>query len=408
MTLIECFTASHIDNVMACLRLKPDKVLYVGDAEEMEAPISRYQALFAQRGIPTQVEICDTYCRDVWTLYQTLYQQISSEDTCIIDLTGGSETVLLAMGASLAGMDAEKRKKIQVQRFDREQNKVIDCVNGNRTLPCEEVHITVQELIALHGGSIYPDTYQPPVNYKYKALNGLWKVVISDPKQWNTRNSFLKKMESYSKSKKNICLPLKTLQNRVSNMDKKEPILRELLDTLHQYGVIDNRSTSDVIAYTYRSEFLRYCVNKAGNVLEIKTLLEGRSVKQQGKPFFHDGQMGVAIDWDGLIYQPEDRIPETRNEVDVVLMHGTTPLFISCKNGSVDDGELFKLHTVATRFGGPYARKMLIATHLDRKSPAANRSFAQRAQDMGIFLVTDAAELTHNQWQAVLRNAMKA
>jgi hypothetical protein len=87
-------------------------------------------------------------------------------------------------------------------------------------------------------------------------------------------------------------------------------------------------------------------------------------------------------------------------------MRGMTPLFISCKNGNVSEEELYKLNTVAERFGGPYAKKMLIATDLDRKGSSANRAFIQRAWDMDIFLVTDAAELTREEWRQVFKKAM--
>jgi hypothetical protein len=116
--------------------------------------------------------------------------------------------------------------------------------------------------------------------------------------------------------------------------------------------------------------------------------------------------MSVSIDWDGMV-DFVGNTPETRNEIDVVLMNGTTPLFVSCKNGNIGDEELYKLNTVAARFGGPYAKKMLVATELDRKSPQANRSFMQRAWDMDIFLVTDAAELTKEEWQAAFCQAVK-
>ena len=148
-------------------------------------------------------------------------------------------------------------------------------------------------------------------------------------------------------------------------------------------------------------------MQKAGNALEVKVLLEARALLKNGKPFFSDCQTGVNIDWDGIVYDPMDRMPETRNEIDVVLMSGLTPLFISCKNGNIGDEELYKLHTVAQRFGGPHARKMLIATDLDRKSHAANRSFSQRAWDMDIFLVTDAAELSKEEWRQVFLQAMQ-
>ncbi len=183
--------------------------------------------------------------------------------------------------------------------------------------------------------------------------------------------------------------------------------MRGLLDKLQRRGVIDDQSSKDALKYTYHSQLLRYCTQKEGNVLEVKTLLEGRSVLENGAPYFHDCKMSVSIDWDGVVHNSQKRIPETRNEIDVVLMHGTVPLFISCKNGSIDEEELYKLHTVAEYFGGPYAKKMLIATDLDQKSATANRAFIQRAWDMDIFLVTDAAELSGDEWRNIFKKAMQ-
>ena len=71
-----------------------------------------------------------------------------------------------------------------------------------------------------------------------------------------------------------------------------------------------------------------------------------------------------------------------------------------------EEEELYKLHTVASRFGGRAARKMLIVTRLQKQKPASAHAFIQRARDMGIYLVTDAASLTKLQWQEIFQNAM--
>ena len=81
-----------------------------------------------------------------------------------------------------------------------------------------------------------------------------------------------------------------------------------------------------MLKYTYASDLLRYCTLKAGNVLEVKTLLEGRRIMENGVPLFGDSRMGVSIDWDGVVHNPMKRLPETRNEIDVVLMQGTKAL----------------------------------------------------------------------------------
>lgn len=141
----------------------------------------------------------------------------------------------------------------------------------------------------------------------------------------------------------------------------------------------------------------RCCTQKAGNMLEPKTLLEDRAVTENGIPFFQDCHMSVGIYWNGILYDPSLHMQETRNEIDVVLMHGCTPLFISCKKVRLATMSCISSIHSHTASASPHAEKVLIATELDRKSPAANSSFAQRAWDMDIFLVTDAAERSPSQ-----------
>lgn len=58
--------------------------------------------------------------------------------------------------------------------------------------------------------------------------------------------------------------------------------------------------------------------------------------------------------------------------------------FVS-KNGEVSDDELYKLNTVAERFGGEYSKKVLIAPYIDKRTDAL-AYFRQRAADIDIYL----------------------
>ena len=60
MTLIKCFTRSHINNIAACLQLMPEKLILVGDGASMEEPVRRYRRLLQQRKSPTAVCTVDT------------------------------------------------------------------------------------------------------------------------------------------------------------------------------------------------------------------------------------------------------------------------------------------------------------------------------------------------------------
>ena len=407
MTLIECFTGAHIDNIAASLRLQPEKMVLVGPEKEMTAPAERYRRFFRNRGQNTEVALWDVGGMDLRELYGFLDTLVQREEGCVIDLTGGDELVIMAFGAVLAHIEEPLRKKIRVEKLQHDTGETISCIGGACAVAAGPLQLTVEELVALHGGAIHRDTYQPPEPVTAKALDGLWSLVSQDPKEWNKRISLLNEFESRADSKTQVFLPLEQLRGSITDFDRKETELRELLEQLHRHGVIKDESSRYFLEYTYLSPVLRYCTEKAGNVLEVKTLLEARDVAENGRQFFDDCRMSVHVDWDGVLHDPALRIPETRNEVDVVLLHGTTPLFISCKNGTIDEDELYKLNTVAHRFGGPGARKMLIATDMEQKNPASNRAFIQRAWDMDIFLVTDAAELSDAEWEAAFRQAVQ-
>lgn len=406
MTLIECFTSSHIDNIAACLRLRPEKMILVGNVEEMGAPVKRYQKLLKQRGQRTEIVMCDVRGKDIDGLCAALRKLLQEEPDCLMDLTGGDERVILAAGAALAQLEPAVRQRIRIEKFEYGTGAVLNCVGGDRETG-KNVSLTVEELIAIHGGILYPASYQPPMSDTSKNIADLWSIASEDPKSWNRGIMLLNEMESRADSKTQVFLPLEHLRNSISGFEQKETIVRELLEKLHQHGIIQDQSGDYALEYTYTSSLMRYCTLKAGNVLEIKTLLEGREVLEGGAPFFQDCKMSVSIDWDGVLHNVRERIPETRNEIDVVLMHGLTPLFISCKNGDIGEEELYKLHTVAQRFGGPYAKKMLIATDLNLKNSSGNRAFIQRAWDMDVFLVTDAADLSREEWKQIFKQAIQ-
>jgi hypothetical protein len=407
MILIECFTRAHVDNIAACLYMQPEKMVMIGDAREMAEPAQRYRQLLRQRGQRTELILYNSQRKSLEDICAILERVVQQQEKYVIDLTGGDETVIMAVGALLARLDERKRQNIQIHKFEHNSGVLVDCISGNYRVLERTVSLTIQELIALHGGVIHPQAESLPESTTGQDIDGLWELVSAGSREWNRSVMLLNEMERWADSKMEVDLPVKKLQTNVRDFDEKEGEVRVFLDQLQRSGIIADRSCRDALKYTYTTALGRYCTQKAGNVLEVKTLLEGTRTKKDGMDYFHDCRMSVSIDWDGQLHDPTERIPETRNEIDVVLMRGMTPLFISCKNGNIGEEELYKLHTVAHRFGGPYARKMLIATDLDQKSPAANRSFIQRAWDMDIFLETDAAELSREKWQRLLIQAME-
>jgi len=74
------------------------------------------------------------------------------------------------------------------------------------------------------------------------------------------------------------------------------------------------------------------------------------------------------------------------------MTRGMVPFFVSCKNGNVDVNEIYKLHTVSTRFGGKYAKKILIVACPDQNQEANGSYFKTLAKELDVRVVDSFEE----------------
>ena len=91
-------------------------------------------------------------------------------------------------------------------------------------------------------------------------------------------------------------------------------------------------------------------------------------------------QLSVNIDWDGKINNPIGI--DVLNEIDVLTLEGNIPTFISCKSGKMSGNQalhaLYELETVTSRFGGKYAKKVLVSVK------EIGEAYIERANEMEI------------------------
>ena len=122
--------------------------------------------------------------------------------------------------------------------------------------------------------------------------------------------------------------------------------------------------------------------------------------------FYDDIDVGIFVDWDGNIHNEACSQKDTRNEIDVILMKDLVPIFISCKNGEVKKEALYELSTMADRFGGEYARKVLLATYINNDDES-RKAIKQRAQDMNISIIDNVDKMSKEDFIATLRKRTK-
>ena len=165
----------------------------------------------------------------------------------------------------------------------------------------------------------------------------------------------------------------------------------QALASAHVLTYVENESKHTVML-KYKNEQIKCCLTKSGQVLEMAVYAAAIAAEKKGKKVYTDVRNGVSIDWDGVIHQQEGR--DAENEVDVVATHGMVPVFISCKNGNVPVDELYKLHSVAGKFGGKYAQKVLVAPTLLKQGNA--KQILERCAVLGIVVRCDLDKLNEN------------
>ncbi len=389
MTLIELYDKSPLENVIGILSMMPDKVYFVGPAHPMLDDVDRVTRVLADKGLTIDIEIHTVNPTDSSSVRKTLTEIIEDEPNCVFDTTGGDERLLM-IASDLIG-----HYHLQSQHIHIPTGIVTDTDGDGELVPTEAPMLSVRDVIALHGGTVTACTSSPAGSKE--EIDTLWALTCHHPREWNSHLKLLATLEKGRYRDQTVSMSPQS----VSKFDKAR--FASIREKLADRGIIQNQSTPKEIRYTYTKPYMHTLLEKAGNILEHKALFEAKNAVYNGDPLFNEACMGVEVDWDNEL---PTTAKKTNNEIDLILMRGVRPLFVSCKNGDVDENELYKLAIVAERFGGEYARKMLIVTELEPDSPQAREAIIRRAADMDIHLIANAGRLRSDEWNAEFIKAM--
>lgn len=411
MTYIEFFDKTLIENICTSLTNPPERVILIGDKMKLlQNQAERYADILIQRG--SEVEfVCKSVNKNkMQDVVEVLSSIVEMYDDCVFDLTGGEDVFLVATGIVF---EKYKEKNIQMHRFNIRNNTIQDCdLDGRTILESELPQLTIEENIRIYGGDVVyedikPDT-TPIWNFEddfADDIDLMWDICKRDVRLWNTQIGVFMIAEQFRGLENNpltTTAPLQYLKESLKQIGAKYVFDHGIINALYRAGLIDAHDEYE-FTITYKNEQVKKCLIKAGQVLEMKIFISAlRACEKNGSYVYNDIMNGVYIDWDGDIHT-EQESHDTENEIDVMMMHGMVPVFVSCKNGYIDIDELYKLHTVATRFGGKYAKKVLVATALGGNENDFARHFRERAKDMNIKLVEKIQDMDDAELQKTIR-----
>lgn len=364
MTIVEFFDESQADNIISLLCMKYDRVIYIGETTVMtESAMRRITNFVRDRYPKVKVEFMYAKCDSVQDIAVKLTEIVLTYGNCCFEATGGSDAALIALGI------ISERYGIPINRTDVKAEA--DSLEK----------LTVFEAIELNGG-ILESYEQNAFNIDSQLRRDvalMWRIGEHDCDYWLSCGKYLSALQP-------------DLTDLTVNSHKKPNAQqRAFLQTLSDAGFIGQLQMSGgKVSFTYRDDEIRRTMIKSGNLLELLTFFAVLSRIPHS-----DAHRGVQLLWknDDESADRQGSCELVRNEIDVLFMKGVCPVFISCKAGNADKEALYELETVANRFGGKYASKILVAGCLRNncKNPA---QLIERAKRMGIEVIDNAYKMT--------------
>lgn len=455
MTIIELLDTAPIHNIMGALAFNADKIIYVGSENKNIFENNRknkIEKFYRKKGLEN---VCFEYVQiskaDFDDVRTKLNKIVAENDTCYFDISGGEDIVLTALGFVFA-----ENPDIHLYKVNPETKRIYlfesqTDADGNRKIvnskKLTDIKNTVEENILAHGGTVVFDTEKPGSTHIWQFsvefcqdLRQMWEICCNGPDVNNNNNNHNKDNQSHPRMWNNIISTIENLQeiNNSKNENELQVNIQYAKNYLKKRGgyvmtdgylhalkrarliSFGENHSDEVLHIVFKNEQVKLCLTKAGTVLELKTYLACENLLKEE---FTDCMTGVSIDWDGIVHKeaanPQeykklnfkariDNIEDTKNEVDVILMKGLIPYFISCKNGKFTAEELYKLYTVKEKFGTEYGKMFIVTTDFEKSDSEYNLEYLdQRATDMDIEIIKNVHLMSDAEFEKELSVKLK-
>lgn len=340
-----------------------------------------------------EYEIVSRY--DFDEIVKKLKSIISNNEDCCFDLTGGKELVLTAMGALSSEL------LVPMLQYDVRTGNLIRVKNCDGIEDNKKASMTIREGIVLNGGEVEITDAEWVFNADFcRDLENIWQICKEDCNMWNRLSCVLAGLDK----EENPDLLVRVNLNQINPLQLEDLKKSRVLEKLEDMGLILNYNIHrNVLSFRYKNAQVRRCIKKAGNILELYGYMIAKEIENEEKGYYDDLGIGVSVDWDGVIYERGRYIRDTKNEIDIFLMRDLIPVFVSCKNGEVTKEALYELSAVAEKFGGKYAKKVLLSTTLS-SSIGTKKALLQRARDMKIEVIEGVHNMTREELKEVFKS----
>ena len=335
---------------------KPERIIFLYDTRAVsERAMKSMEEAIKYRLSKTAVQFVRTNMlrmEDIKAELVKIVKTFQSKEVQI-DITGGTE-IMTACGLMVA-----QEYKLTPTYVDFYSEYLFNVLTMEKLAPIQQVKL--EDYLRAIGGRHMSSSEYTPEEKDYDRILSMAKIIFANEKKWDKFFAHMSKGASAAGV-------------REFSMEEKryDEDCMFIMDAFLDKGFAKKIGKD---RYRFASDADKYYMTFSGIWLELYIYI-------LAKKCYDDVYTGVEIDWN-----KRDICTSRDNEIDVVIMKNSQPIFISCKMRPVTKDTIFEIYSMAKRLGGSYA-KCLVATTFDvRSGKDESTSIYMRMEKMKVGLI---------------------
>lgn len=345
-------------NILATQEFKPNLVYFIKD-KDSEEKMKTLRLYYEKNFKKIKIEELLVEEGDKERLEKIISRLKEKNRNILINLTGGKRI------NSLILLDLCIKEKLIALYINIKKKIIYEFKDNIKIYEKTFEDLEIDDIVKASGGKIIEDSSEL---CNKKDLIYFAEKISSNLELWHKYKQQLYEssiFEHDSNETQRIYIHTQFLEYEEINL------LDKILSKFKEMNEISYKKEKNRVVVNFNNEYLKAFIFKSGTWLEIETNKLINSIEE-----IDESKNGVMFLWN-------DENQSVRNELDVVAVKDSVPIFISCKDSDkYNEMALNELNVYATKFGGENSYKILVATKEPIKSPVRTR-----AKEMGIYLI---------------------
>ena len=378
MIQIQFLDRNVVHALVPVFSMKPEKVIFLYDKDCVTHNLRQDISDTIKHRYPkTAMEFVQAdmlHMHEIKRVLETVVEKYKDKEIQV-DITGGTEIM------TACGMMAAQQFGWIPTYVDYDSSEVFQVFTLEKLADVE--HITIEDYLRAIGGRVLSVSSCVPKEKEFEKLCGIAKAIFANERKWDEFFSYISR--GYSS---------RGVMEFSMGEKKNDPDCRFILNLFLDNGYAIKIGND---CYRYASEAAKTYMTVSGIWLELYIYMMAKQV-------YDEVYMSVNIDWND-----RDSCESRDNEIDVVIMHHSQPVFISCKMKPIVKETVYEVYAMAKRMGGDIAKAMVATTDPLRKKEAENfnreNGILMRMEKMKVGFI-EADDFQHSAPKEVFRKAL--